>query len=463
MPSTSATLLEENMNVQMHPFVDGDATYKEFFDRLDRKEEFTLARLRSEAFLDYAEHGLPNKKVELWKYTDLKASLTKPAPLAAFPPEGVWSAADIEPYPFSKCGAINIDIVNGYFDRQHSLPQSIPDGVLISSIADDPEALKLFVESTLKVSGTKKDVVCALNTAFFSSAIVVRVADGTKLDRPIHVRYFNAGSDPMAVFGRVLFVVEKDASATILESVEGLSAFTFQCNTVTEVIAGAGSDVTHLRLADGYSARPALSVLAVSLGQNSAFKSVNVAANTELGRHQIFVEFTGKDASVILNGVTALRGKQHYDVTLYVDHAVPDGISRELFKTVVDGQATGIFQGKIAVRKHAQKTDGKMRSSALLLSDEATMNNKPELEIFADDVVCGHGATCGELDEDLLFYLMSRGLSPAMAERLMIEAFLGEVVQTIELEAARDAVAEFVGGWLRERNGTRSARRVAHP
>ena len=146
-----------------------------------------------------------------------------------------------------------------------------------------------------------------------------------------------------------------------------------------------------------------------------------------------------------------LNGRQHADATLLVDHVVPHCESRELFKTVLDDDSTGVFQGKIVVRPEAQKTDGKMMSAALLLSDGATMNNKPELEIFADDVVCGHGATCGALDDDLLFYIMSRGLPKHEAEQLLIQAFLGEAIETVENESVHDALVGIVEGWLRAR------------
>jgi Fe-S cluster assembly protein SufD len=148
-----------------------------------------------------------------------------------------------------------------------------------------------------------------------------------------------------------------------------------------------------------------------------------------------------------------LNGRQHADSTLLIDHAAPHGESRELFKTAIDGDATGVFQGKIIVQPHAQKTDGRMMSSALLLSEGGTMNNKPELEIFADDVQCGHGATCGQLDEDLLFYLMARGLPRPEAENLMVQAFLGEALEAVEHEGAREALLEMVASWLKGRRG----------
>jgi Fe-S cluster assembly protein SufD len=196
----------------------------------------------------------------------------------------------------------------------------------------------------------------------------------------------------------------------------------------------------------------ALSTLTGRLGANVAFDTLNVAVGSGVARHQVFLTFAGEHTNARVNGATLLKGRQHSDTTLLVDHAVPNGDSKELFKTVIDDEATGVFQGKIIVRPHAQKTDGRMMSAALLLSDGGTMNNKPELEIFADDVQCAHGATCGALDEDLLFYLMARGLPRKEAETLMVQAFLGEAIETVEHEGAREALVVVVEAWLKARH-----------
>jgi Fe-S cluster assembly protein SufD len=170
-----------------------------------------------------------------------------------------------------------------------------------------------------------------------------------------------------------------------------------------------------------------------------------------MARHQILARFLGEAAKLNLGGVTMLDGARHADTTLIVDHAVPGGQSRELFKTVVDDRAVGVFQGKIIVRPHAQKTDGKMMSAALLLSEEAAMSNKPELEIFADDVQCGHGATCGALDKNLLFYLMARGIPRLEAQALLIRSFLGEAIELVSDASLQEALLGLVDEWLRRK------------
>ena len=197
--------------------------------------------------------------------------------------------------------------------------------------------------------------------------------------------------------------------------------------------------------------RSALSTLTARLGAHVSFDTLNVVIGAAVSRHQIYLDYAGEHSTARVNGAAMLNGRQHADTTLLVDHAVPHGVSRELFKTALDDEATGVFQGKIVVRPHAQKTDGRMMSAAVLLGEGGTMNNKPELEIFADDVLCAHGATCGDLDEDLLFYLMARGLPKTEAENLMVQAFLGEAVELVEHEGVREALVAVVEGWLRAR------------
>ena len=206
-----------------------------------------------------------------------------------------------------------------------------------------------------------------------------------------------------------------------------------------------------MRLNAEGAATLALSTLSARLGAGAKFDTLNVVSGSSAARHQVFVGFAGEGSHAQIDGVSLLKARQHADATLVVDHAVPRCTSREVYKSILDDEATGVFQGKIIVRQHAQKTDGAMRSDTLLLSDDASMNNKPELEIFADDVVCGHGATCGALDEDLLFYLKSRGLPTVDAETLLLQAFVGPPLETVAHEGVREALVATVEAWLASR------------
>ena len=246
-------------------------------------------------------------------------------------------------------------------------------------------------------------------------------------------------------------IAGENAEFTLIESHQGPDALPYHSNQVVEFFLGDHAKVQHIRLNQGGNYSVDLSTLAVVAGAETVFNTFHMVNKPGIVRHQVFVTLKGEEAHLSVNGVNMLNGTQHADTTLAIDHAAPGCTSRELFKSILDAQATGVFQGKIMVKQIAQKTDGKMMSQAVLLSDDAKMNNKPELEIFADDVVCGHGATCGALDDDLLFYLMARGLPKPEAEALMLAAFAGEAIETVEHEGVREILVTMVDHWLGQR------------
>ncbi len=304
----------------------------------------------------------------------------------------------------------------------------------------------------------KGDHALTLNAAFMTDGAIIHVAKGVKVGKPIALRFVTMGANPVAVAARVLFVVEEGASVTLTESHEGQGALAHQINTAVEIVAGDRAEVRHVRLGLGSEGAISLSTLTAELGDATSLTSLNVALRGAVSRHQAFARMSGRDARLRVNGATLLQGRQHADATLVVEHAVePGGESRELFRQVIDDEATGVFQGKIIVRPEAQKTDGRMSSNSVLLAEGATMNNKPELEIFADDVACAHGATCGALDDDLLFYLMSRGISRPEAEALMVESFVGEAIDHIEDEAIATVLHGLVQDWLKARAARKAA------
>jgi Fe-S cluster assembly protein SufD len=277
------------------------------------------------------------------------------------------------------------------------------------------------------------------------------VPAGTKLDRPLHLIFRNIGNAPQASFARVLVVVEAGACVTLVETHDGPADIAYQANTLVEIDAGDGAKIDHIRSNNSGNAALALSTLGAQVGRDARFSSFSMNTGGAVSRHQIFVALNGKNSELALQGASLLRGRQHADTTMEIDHAIGHCTGRELFKSVLDGESRSVFQGKIIVRPHAQKTDGKMATHALLLSEEAEADAKPELEIFADDVVCGHGATAGALDDDLLFYLKARGIPQKEAEALMIEAFIGDVVEAVENETLREVLMELARQWLAAR------------
>ena len=408
---------------------------------------------RERAFNDFIEVGLPHRRVEEFKYTDLRAALREAAPFAEKPSAEEAKAALASAKALADTEAVRIAIVNGHVVREGSDLDRLPEGVEVVTLAEaqgsDHAMLKHLAPMPLAI----ENPVYRLNTAFMTDGVLIRVAANASVDQPIHLRFVTTGGSALATATRTLVLVEDAASVTFLESHEGPEGVASQLNDVIEFAVGDRAKVCHVRLnAEGREAL-ALSTLTARLGKAVSFSTLNAVVGGSVSRHQVFLTFAGERSLAEINGATMIKGRQHADTTLVVDHAALHCTSRELFKTVIDDEATGVFQGKIIVQPHAQKTDGRMMSAALLLSDGGTMNNKPELEIFADDVQCAHGATAGQLDEDLLFYLKSRGLPQAEAESLLVQAFLGEAIETVECETGHDALIGVVEEWLRARAG----------
>ena len=298
---------------------------------------------------------------------------------------------------------------------------------------------------------TTDDVAVALNTAFMGDGAVIRVAEGAALARPIHLVFVNAGKEPASVFVRSLVVIENGARAMLVESHIGTNGDEDQVNAALELKVGDAAHVDHIKITGRGAGALHVSTLMATVGAHARFNEFLFTTGGAVVRNQLFVRFSGEGTIAGIRGASLLKGRQHADTTLVADHAVADCTSREVFKSVLDDEGRSVFQGKIIVRRHAQKTDAKMATHALLLSDTAEADNKPELEIFADDVQCGHGATSGDLDEDSLFYLRARGIPAKEAEALLIQAFVGEAVEGIEHAGLRDALMDQVVAWLAAR------------
>ena len=253
-------------------------------------------------------------------------------------------------------------------------------------------------------------------------------------------------------------MIEHGARVMLIESYEGPPGSDYQVNAVLELFVGDGAHVDHVKVIGEGSDALHVSTLAAAIGAHARFNTFSFTAGGAVVRNQLFLKFDGEGTVAAIRGAALLRGQQHADTTLIADHVARDCQSREMFKSVLDDEAHGVFQGRIIVRRHAQKTDGKMMTRALLLSERAEADNKPELEIFADDVQCGHGATAGALDEELKFYLMARGIPPAEAEAMLIQAFLGEAIDGIEHAGLREALIENVAAWLGARGQKRADR-----
>jgi Fe-S cluster assembly protein SufD len=422
--------------------------------------------LRATAFRRFAAHGLPHRRVEEWKYTDLRALMRDAKPLAPPPDAAAIARAEAAPALIGDVEARRIVFVDGAFVADLSDLAGLEPGLSIRPLSAALAAGDALIETHLAKTGVaEKDVAVALNTAFMGDGAVIHLAAGAAIDRPIHLVFIAASESPASMFTRSLVVVEGGARAMVIESHQSVGARDYQTNAALELVIGERAHVDHVKLvADGDGALH-VSTLMASIGARARYNDFSFVCphnpspqagqgRERIGavvRNQLYLRFHGNDTVASIRGANLLKGKQHADTTMVVDHDSVGCQSRELFRSALDDESQGVFQGKIIVRPRAQKTDAKMTSNALLLSDLAEADNKPELEIFADDVQCGHGATAGDLDEDLLFYLRARGIPPKEAEALLIQAFIGEAVEGIEHARLRDVLMEAAAEWLKTR------------
>lgn len=406
-----------------------------------------VAALREEAFRRFEAGGLPSRRIEEWKYTDLRALMREAKPLAPLPDAAARRWAAESAALLASIDARRIVFVDGSFVPELSDLSDLEPGLSIRSMASALEAGDTRVLTRIGPISPTADTAMALNTAFMRDGAVIDVAAGVALARPIHLVFVAARKEASAVFTRSLAMIGKGAGAMLVESHEGSSEQ--QVNTAMELDVADEAHVDHVKITAAGALH--VSTMMAAVGAHSRFNEFLFTAGAAVVRNQIVVRFAGTGTIAGIRGASLLKGNQHADTTLLVDHVAEGCTSRETFKSVLDGESRGVFQGKIIVRPGAQKTDAKMATHALLLSDTAESDNKPELEIFADDVQCGHGATSGALDEDLLFYLRARGIAQPEAEALLIQAFVGEAVEGIEHAGLRDVLMEQVVKWLNAR------------
>jgi len=409
-----------------------------------------IAAQRAAAFDVFAREGLPHRRVEDWKYTDLRALMRDAKPLAT-PPDAQTKARG------KTAGALLGDVecrrlvfVDGAFVPELSDTAALEAGLTVDSLAAVLADNDVDLAAHLGKLAPSSDVAVALNTALMGDGAVIRIGAGATIERPLHL-IFAASEKPAASFVRSLVVVEKGARVMLIESHEGPAGSEYQVNAALELFVGDEAHVDHVKIIGEGADALHVSTLAAAIGARARFNTFTFTAGGAVVRNQLFLKFDGEQTVANIGGATLLKGRQHADTTLVADHAARGCQSREMFKSVLDDDAHGVFQGRIIVRQGAQQTDAKMMTRALLLSDRAEADNKPELEIFADDVQCGHGATAGALDEELKFYLMARGIPASEAEALLIQAFLGEAVEGIEHAGLREALMEQVVAWLKAR------------
>ena len=408
-----------------------------------------LRNLREDGLARFQALGLPTPKLEAWKYTNLRP-LEKTGFAPGLPEDGTVSIDWVPSLVKDRPAKHRLVFVNGRLRPDYSGLGDLPAGItlepLATTLAQDPGLL----ESDLGRIGRAEDqAMLALNSAFMEDGFVLRVGTGVALQDPIEVVFIGGLNDqPQTYHPRNLILLDDNSQVTLIECHVGLGQGSYLSNGATEVRVGQGATLRHVKVQAEAETGFHLNTTHVEVARDATYDCFGLSAGGQLARNEIAVRLNGTGAHCQLGGAYMVRGQQHCDNTTVIEHIAPQASSREVFKGVLDDKARAVFQGRIVVHRDAQQTDGHQLSKALLLSDGAEIDAKPELEIYADDVKCSHGATAGELDHDALFYLRARGIPEPAARRLLIQAFLAEALEEIEAEEIRTALTEKIEDWL---------------
>jgi Fe-S cluster assembly protein SufD len=405
-----------------------------------------LALLRKAGLASFADQGFPTLRDEDWRYTNVtpvaKLNFQPAAPVAANGAESQVIAASV----FAALPGPCLVFVNGYFAPGLSRIPVLPDGVRLESLAAALAQDAGSIEKHLgQYAQTANNTFAALNQAFFSDGAFISVPAGVELPDPIRLLYISsAHRSGEAILPRNLILAGENSKLTVVESYLATSEAAYFTNAVTEILAGDHAQVEHIKLQDEAAAAFHIATIAGQFGRASNVTIHSFALGARLSRNNIRALLAGEGLECILNGLYLSRGEQLADHHMIVEHAQPRCASHEYFNGILDDKSRGVFHGRIYVHPAAQKTDAKQTNKNLLLSNNATADTKPQLEIYADDVKCTHGATVGQLNPESIFYLRTRGMSEDSARRMLIHAFAGEIIERIRCEPARAVIDQLV-------------------
>jgi Fe-S cluster assembly protein SufD len=429
-----------------------NATWLEQFEAFDRRNAAPawLRKQRQEGFARFWELGFPTVHDEDWRYTSVAPIAGTPFELARPRPE--IGEEDLAAFRIPGL-ACQLVFVNGRFaprlSRFRNLPQGVVVGGLARALASAGGADAGLLESMLSHAPAGGDAFAALNSAFLEDGALVRIPRGVILESPVGVLYVSAGDGaPSMTHPRNLIMAEDAAQAAVVEDYVSLGGGVFFTNVITELFAGDSAVVEHYRIERENHQACQVSTLQARLGRSANVALHSVLAGGALVRNNVHPALTGEGGECLINGLFIGAGRQHLDNYMKVEHQAPHCSSRQFYNGILDGQAHGVFHGRIIVHPGAQKTDAKQTNRNLLLSDDARIDTKPQLEIYADDVKCTHGATIGQIEEDALFYLRSRGVPEDEARALLLFAFAHESLGRMRPGAVREWLANSISAWL---------------
>jgi len=404
-----------------------------------------LAEARAQAMTRFETVGFPTTRSEDWRYTSV-APIAEADFRTLRAASGEVTAEQLAPFTFGHPEWPTLVFVNGRCAPELSSLAALPRGVRVLPLAralrEEPALVERYL-TRLAGSDDAAQAFTALNTALMQDGAVVLVGREARAEQPIHLVYVtDASAARGAAHLRNLIVAERHAEATVIESYVATGEATYFTNVVTEVEVEAGATLRHYKVQRESPRAYHVGTVEARQERDSHYVSFSFATGAALSRTNVYTVLAGQGCGATLNGLYMVGGEQHVDHQTRIEHAQPNCFSREVYKGVLDGASHAVFNGKVYVHPVAQKTDGKQSNNNLLLSERAHVDTKPQLEIFADDVKCTHGATVGRIDETALFYMKSRGLSREQARRLLTYAFAADVLETIEVEAVRDGLEQ---------------------
>jgi Fe-S cluster assembly protein SufD len=422
-------------------------SFSEFSKHSAGRDLGWLRKLRADAFARFCEVGFPTTRDEDWRFTNV-AAIAKSSFRLADKAEASVSQGELEVHRIAE-SICQLVFVNGNFSATLSSVANLPSGVEVSNLAAqierEPESVERHLGRYLNI---QRDAFSALNTAFAGDGGYIHVIRGTVVERPIHLLFVSTGNssgqNPLMAHPRNLIVAEAESEVTVIEDYISLDESVSFCNTATELVAGDGAIVSHYMLERENRQAFNVSTLRMQQGRGANVSSHSVLLGGGLVRNNVHPVLAGEGGECLINGLFAGTGEQHLDNYMLVEHASPHCGSRQFYNGILNDHAHGVFHGRIIVHKDAQKTDAKQTNRNLLLSDNARIDTKPQLEIYADDVKCTHGATIGQIDEVALFYLRSRGIEESAARKLLLSAFAGECLDRMKPGAARSYVEKLI-------------------
>lgn len=418
--------------------------FGEFEKRLNGGKDNFIHEKRKAALTNFSKLEFPTIKDEEWKYTSI-APLLKHNFVPAFEEKSV-SKKLIKSNLFDEMEHSLVVFINGSFSREHSDLLNLPKGVAVGSIAAELKSNNKILQKHFgKYAEHQNNIFTALSTAYTEDGAFVYVPEGKIVEEPIHIIFVTtAGDNKILTQPRNLFIAEKKSQVTIIEHYVSEEESIYFTNAVTEIVAQENAVVEHIKLQEESKKSFHIARMEVDQERNSNFSSHSISTGGDLTRNEFNARFNDEGGECTLNGLFMIDGSQLFDAHTLMDHAKPHCNSHEHYKGILDDKSRGVFNGKVVVRQDAQKTNAFQENNNILLSDEALVNTKPQLEIFADDVKCSHGATIGQMDDEAKFYLKSRGIGEEASKGMLLHAFASDVVTSIKIESIRNYIEKII-------------------